>query len=151
MTRADILSAMKTRFTAITKAGGYNYTVSKCGLYDVVPQAKSTNLFVSIIDKGQALVQENFSAVNPEDMILSVDIIGRLRVPVTGVETNYTLAPAKIVEDIRRSIGTDDTWGGKAFYTKYIEDSTDIQTGEQVIIQTTISIEIQFRVSKWSN
>ena len=53
--------------------------------------------------------------------------------------------------DIRRAIGTDDTWGGKAFITNYVGDTTEIQFGDTVIVQSTISLEIQFRVSKWSN
>jgi len=151
MTRADILNAMKQRFTAITTGSGYNYTVSKCGLFDVIPTPKSTNLFISIIDKGQTFVQANYGASNPEDLTLDVDVICRIRVSGTGQETNYTLAPAKMVADIRRAIGTDDTWGGKAFITNYVGDTTEIQFGDTVIVQSTISLEIQFRVSKWSN
>ena len=151
MTRADILNAMKARFTAMSTGSGYNYTVSKCGLFDVIPTPKSTNLFVSIVDKGQSLIEANYGGVNPDDLEMEVDIICRLRVPGTGQETNYTLAPAKMTADIRRAIGTDDTWGGKAFLTKYIQDTSDIQFGETIIVQSTVTIAVQFRVLKWSN
>ncbi len=151
MTRADILNAMRQRFATISTASGYNYNVSKAALFDVTPTARSTNLFISIIDKGQTLIGENYGSINPDDLEIEVDIVCRLRVPTTGVETNYTLAPAKMAADIRRSIGTDDTWGGKAFLTKYISDSTEIQAGETVIVQTTVTVTVQFRVSKWSN
>ena len=151
MIRADILSNMKTRFAAITKAGGYNYTVSKAALFDVIPTAKSTTVFVSIIDNGITSIGANIGGVNPEDFELSVTVICRLRVPVTGVETDYTLAPAKMSEDIRKSIGTDDTWTGKAFLTVYESDTTDFSIGDVVVVQTSISLKIQFRVSKWSS
>jgi len=151
MTRADILNAMKARFTAITTGSGYNYTVSKCGLFDVIPTPKSTNLFVSIIDKGQTLLNNSYNGVSPEDMELDVDVVCRIRVSGTGQETNYTLAPAKMAADIRRAIGTDDTWGGKAFSTKYISDTSEFQFGDTVIAQTTVTLTVQFRVSKWSN
>lgn len=151
MTRADILNAMKQRFATISTAGGYNYTVAKAALFDVTPTPRSTNLFISIVDKGQTLIGENFGTLNPDDLEIEVDIVCRLRVPTTGQETNYTLAPAKMAADIRRSIGTDDTWGAKAFLTKYQSDSTEIQAAETVIVQSTVTVTVQFRVSKWSN
>ena len=151
MTRQDILTAMKQRFGTISTASGYNYNVVKAALFDIYPTPKSTALFVSIFDKGQTLLNGNFNGANPDDLEIEVDIICRLRVPTTGTETDYTLAPAKMAADIRKAIGTDDTWGGKAFYTRYISDTSEIQMGEAVIVQSTVTVAVQFRVSKWSN
>ncbi|MBK8663237.1 MAG: hypothetical protein IPN18_16150 [Ignavibacteriales bacterium] len=63
MIRADILNAMKQRFATISTAGGYNYTVAKAALFDVTPTPRNTNLFISIVDKGQTLINENLEVL----------------------------------------------------------------------------------------
>ena len=151
MKRLDILKAMRSRFATISKASGYNYTVSKCGLFDVVPVAKSTNLFVSVFDRGQTRLEVNYGAGAPEDLELDVDVICRMRVTKTTQEDDYTAAVSRMVEDIRRSVGTDDTWGGLAFKTDYVQDTADIQAAQEIIVQATISLKVQFRVNQWSN
>lgn len=151
MKRLDILKAMKTRFQTITQGAGYNYTVSKAGLFDVVPATRSNNLFISIVDRGQTLLERSYGAGAPEDLELDIDVVCRLRVSKTAQESDYTAAASRIVEDIRKTVGVDDTWGGLAHMTTYVQDIPDIQTGQEVIVQVTVSLKVQFRVLKWSN
>ena len=151
MTRQDILNAMRIRFSAISQAGGYNYNVTKCTLSPIAPELRSVNLYIGVIDRGQELVENNFGTNGPDDLVLDVDVETKIKITKTTQETNYTLAHGKMVADIRKAIGVDETWGGKALMTDYIQDTADIQPGDSIIVQSTISLKIQFRVSKWSN
>jgi hypothetical protein len=151
MIRQDILNAMRERFTAISTGNGYNYNVAKCTLSPVIPEPRLVNLYVGIIDRGQEIIKNNFGSNGPEDMILDVDVETKIRISKTMQEPNYTLAHGKMVADIRKAAGVDDTWGGKALLTNYIQDKTDIQFGDAIIVQSIISFKIQFRVSRWSN
>ncbi len=151
MKRLDILKAMKARFITISKAGGYNYNVSKCGLFDVLPTPKSTNLFISVIDRGQTLLEQSYGAGAPEDMELDVDVVCRMRITKTTQETDYTAAASRIVEDIRRAVGSDDTWGGLALKTDFVQDIPEVQAGQEIIGQVTVALKVQFRVNSWSN
>ena len=142
---------MRTRYNAITAAGGYNYSVSKAGLYDVVPVAKSRNLFVSVIDRGQTRLGISYGTNAPEDLELDVDVVCRMRISPTTQETDWTAAFSRITEDIRRATGTDDTWGGLALKTEFVQDIPEVQAGQEIIVQVTVSLKVQFRVNSWSN
>ena len=147
MKDSDIISAMIARFSAITAGADYNYTYDN--IDDKFPQAgaaledgegKNININQSF--------EENLGELSQGNQVLQ-DVKMTVEINLLGAGSSADIR--KMKADIMKSIGEDLTWGGNAFYTKFISaqyNKKDIY--EHKISDLTITIEVQYRQYAWA-
>lgn len=143
----QIIQAIKTRFSAITAGGDYNYSYPK--VYDNFPNIAAieadTLIAINIretdeaLDGTRELVNDTLHDIR---FTVLIDIVGR----------GYTAAQIrKMKGDIYKSIGQDLTWGGLAFHTEFVNARRNGRDAYgNIISDWTIEIDIIFRKNAWS-
>lgn len=142
-----IIEAMKTRFAAITSGANYYTTFDK--VVDNMPgnhsYDKDLTKIINIRETNDTLLEEQESSSVLHDIGLDIDI--------DVIAKGSAVADIrKMKADILKSINTDLTWSGNAFYTIYRgsqRNKTD-QYGNK-IADLTISITVQYRKNAWSS
>lgn len=143
----EIIQAIKTRFEAITQGTEYNFTPEK--VYDNFPDAaaiEKDKLYILNIRE----TNETLNDVREGPSYPLQDI--RFTVLIDIITRGYTAAQVrKIKSDIYKSIGQDDTWGGLAIQTYFVNARRNGRDAyENVISDWSIEIDIVYRKNEWS-
>jgi hypothetical protein len=140
-----LLEAIKTRLEAVTATGGsyYNTLLNKVFVNKATP-FESTG--INIRDDADQLNGEFISSTDLEDLEMDVEI----DVYAMGSTDYWNILKYKA--DILKAIGTDLTFSGAAYHTKYIgyqRNKVDQQGNK--LGDLTIRIKIFYRKNAWSN
>jgi hypothetical protein len=143
----EIITAMKTAFTAVTAGTEYYNTFSAVydnfpGDYSKYPAGK--NKIINIRESSDDLAMVQTSGDLLHDILLTIDI--------DIIAKNTAAADLrKMKADVLKCIGNNDTWGGRAFYTNY-QGMTRNKTNHMgdLISDCTITIAIHYRKNAWS-
>lgn len=143
-----IMAAIKTRLTAITAGANYYTTFNK--VYDNFPGIasveKAQTKIINLRDLSEEKIGEASEAstqLHDVEMTVEIDVIAK--------DTDAANI-RKMKADILKSIGTDLTWSGAAFHTKYIGSQRNRRDAYgNIISDLTITIGIQYRKNAWSN
>lgn len=138
--RQDIVSAIKSRFAALTTGGGYHNTLTgKVFLF--FGRTAEAETLIDVRDTTQRIEDLSGTKWN-RTMSVSINIT------VVG-GTSDELGRA-LIEDMYHAIGTDRTWGGLAIETVALGDSLDVEQEEKRVTGATVNIEILYRTGAWA-
>jgi hypothetical protein len=142
--RQQILSAIKTRFAAITTANGYQTNIGPSQT-EHHPTTKDVAELPShdIRDETEETDGSKRNAGTYERR-LKVTVIAEL------VETDSTAAKArKALEDMIRAVGVDSKWGGLARYTIPLDDEVTVDEDGQLIGAARLTFEVIYDRKPW--
>ena len=140
--RQRIVDAIDTRFKAIKKTGGYATDIGNHVFW-----WKESTLQVSDLpgmncrDKSP----EKELGCGVEDNILPIEI----EAGVSGSTTPAELR--KIVADINKAIGVDETWGDLAQTTDLKEDSISLTQNENKVGLVTLTMTIEYTLVRFDD
>ncbi len=139
--REQIVNAIANRFRQITVANGYNT--------DVGNSVYVWNDSPFSVDELPALnIRDESSDI--EDLTNSTERV-RLTVRVDIVVSNSDPIPTirAILQDIRKAVAVDETWGGLALYTAMVGDEIDSVSAEDVIASAFMKFYVVYDVPRW--
>jgi hypothetical protein len=145
MKRADIISAMQTRFQGILTTGGYH---SNLGLHVYVGKTSDFDENqvpgLSLIDAENTVDQESLNGSGSfYDQWLGVKIV----LAVAG-STSLTLV-REMIADVYKAIGVDHTWGGLAHYTNVTKDALAVTQEDRKIAGADIDVMVYYRTTRF--
>lgn len=142
-TRQDIIDAIDTRLKTIKTTAGYKTNAGN-NVFDWLDRDLADSELDAIIyrDKSSVMDMSDF-----DSKISSVIV----EIEVKTKSTTTTAAQVrKMIEDVYKAIGTDETWGGLALQTMPKTDDINVQQSDKITGSGTIMIEIQYESTKWS-
>lgn len=142
----EIIQALKTRLGSIQTGSNYKFTPNTVfdNFPDIAAYGEDESYVLNIRDVSDENSLESISSDDLQDISLGVEI--------DIVARGFT--PAQVREmkaDVLKAIGSDTTFGGLAFHTKYLGAQKNKRDAYgQVITGWTIMIEIHYRKTAWS-
>lgn len=134
--RADLISALDTRFKTILTTAGYNTNLGanvKHWQTEDIPEASCPALIYSDASDNQEL--EAFDEIR-HDLAVTID----LKYVVSDIDDVYDG-----IEDVPAAIGTDPSFGGLATGTLPIGNELDVSgDGQTIIVTAKINIVITY-------
>ena len=141
--RQQIITALDTRLKAIKVSGGYQ-TNAGLHVFDWLDRDLADAELDAIVyrDTNNNIISEGFDYYE-----------NRMRVEIEAKAKSAATTAAqvrKIIKDIYKAIGTDETFGGLAHYSEPVSDALDIQQADKIAGSATVIIEIIYVAQKWS-
>lgn len=141
--RQQIITALDTRLRTITIANGYK-TNAGAHVFDWLDRDLADSELDAIVyrDTNNNIISEGFDYYE-----------NRMRVEIEAKAKSAATTAAqvrKIIEDIYKAIGTDETFGGLAHYSEPVSDALDIQQADKIAGSATVTIEVVYVAQKWS-
>lgn len=140
--RQNIMTAVDGRLKIITTANGYN-TNAGAHVFDWLDRDLADSELDAIIyrDKSNEISDSGFGTV-----INTVTV----EIEVKTKSASTTAAQVrKMIEDVYKAIGTDDTWGGLALTTIPQTDEIDLSQVEKIAGSAMIIVKIQYNTATW--
>lgn len=140
--RQQIMSALDTRLKLIKTTGGYKTNAGN-NVFDWLDRDLDDSELDAIVyrDPANEIIEETFSQVSNK---LRVEIDAKTK------STSTTAAQIrKIIEDIYKALGTDETFGGLAYQTSPASETIEIRQQDKIMASATIAIDIYYIVTKW--
>lgn len=142
-TRQSIITALEARMRTILTANGYK-TNAGAHVFDWLDRDLADAELDAIVyrDTNNNIISEGFDYYE-----------NRLRVEIEAKAKSAATTAAqvrKIIKDIYKAIGTDETFGGLAHYSEPVSDALDIQQADKIAGSATVIIEIIYVAQKWS-
>ena len=142
--RQQIMDAVKARLQNITVANGYMTNLGN-NVYEWKETAFAENEMPGI-DYRDALCERFSSVLNRFRWRLSVGI------EIATQNSTAVSDVRKMIADVYKVIGTDDTWGGLAIITEQPEsDEMRVTKEERFIAGALIGVFIIYETSLWEN
>lgn len=141
--RQQIITALDTRLRTITTANGYLTNVGQ-RVFDWLDRDLADTELDAIVyrDPANEISQETFS---------QVDNRVRVEIEVKTKSASTTAAQVrKLIEDVYKAIGIDETFGGLAHEAQPVSENIDIQQADKIMGSATVVIEIYYVSTKWS-
>lgn len=141
--RQQIITALDTRLRTITIANGYK-TNAGAHVFDWLDRDLADTELDAIVyrDPANEISQETFS---------QVDNRVRVEIEVKTKSASTTAAQVrKLIEDVYKAIGIDETFGGLAHEAQPVSENIDIQQADKIMGSATVVIEIYYVSTKWS-
>jgi len=140
--RQQIITALDTRLKTILVVNDYKTNAGQ-HVFDWEDRDLDDSELEAIIyrDPGNGRTQATVVEFDNK-MVVEIEVKAK-----AGVETAKRIR--KMIEDVFRAIGTDETWGGLADCTTPVGEKIDIQKSDKIIGAGTIFIEIEYRTEKW--
>ncbi|MCK9570060.1 hypothetical protein M0R72_14045 [Candidatus Pacearchaeota archaeon] len=142
--RQQIITAIDTRLRTITVANSYT-TNAGAHVYDWLDRDLADTELDAIIYRDRSDVIEH----NLTDAFTH-----RLRVEIDARSKNAASTAAqirKIIDDIYKAIGVDDTWGGLAQDTSMPTNvEMAIEQADKIMGGASFTIEIEYDAAKWT-
>lgn len=142
--RQQIITALDTRLKTITTANGYKTNAGR-NVFDWLDRDLADTELDAIIYRD---VSNQFQA----------DYFGgtgnRLRIEIEGRTKQASTTAAqirKIVDDIYKAVGTDETFGGLACETIPVSDELNIQQADKIMALATVILDVYYLGAKWTN
>lgn len=140
--RQQIITALDTRLKTITTANSYK-TNAGAHVFDWLDRDLADSELDAIIyrDKQNEITDSGFGTV-----INTVTV----EIEVKTKSASTTAAQVrKMIEDVYKAIGTDDTWGGLALTTNPQTDEIDLSQVEKIAGSALIVIKIEYNTNAW--
>lgn len=148
--RQNIISALIAALEGITIENGYNTdagnNVAEWKTYDSDPAEDGDTIVVHDIRCEPSTDAESESDDNARDYDfkkLTVNII----LLTCGKDAPQTLR--LMIDDVCKAIGSDDSFGGIADNTEWINDQTDVDKKSKTYGGTLYALAISYRCSRW--
>ncbi len=145
----DIIDRTKTRLQGIKKTAGY-YT--DAGSYvEEWRDVPLTDLTMHLNVKDGPETIDSVGAAGPLGVwnrTLHVRVICECAKPADGTDAFDLLG--KLVADVVKAVGVDQTWGGIALYTEIDQGKPEMQQTERKIAAQTITLAIYYRTAPGS-
>lgn len=141
--RQSIITALDTRLRTITIANGYQTNAGQ-RVFDWLDRDLADTELDAIVyrDPANEISQETFSQV---DNRVRVEIEVKTKsASTTGAQVR------KLIEDVYKAIGTDETFGGLAHEAQPVSENIDIQQADKIMGSATLVIDIYYMTTKWS-
>lgn len=141
--RQQIITALDTRLRTITTANGYLTNVGQ-RVFDWLDRDLADTELDAIVyrDPANEISQETFS---------QVDNRVRVEIEVKTKSASTTAAQVrKLIEDVYKAIGIDETFGGLAHEAQPVSENIDIQQADKIMGSATVVIDIYYMTTKWS-
>lgn len=147
MKRADIITAMQTRFQAIRTTDPVPYHTD-LGLHvfagKTMPFDENEVPGISIMDVGRQLLDEKIDQTgNVQDHLLECEI----KLECAGGTALATLR--QMIADVYRAIAIDDKWGGLAHQTLDGGDRLDVDQEDRKIGGAIITVFVHYRTTRF--
>ncbi len=141
--RQKIISAIDTRLKSILIAGGYETDIGQ-NVWDWRAESLEEDNLPALIyrDTGTETEFGTFTTFTHK-MTVNIMVAVSSTTPMTTIR--------KIIADIDRAIGMDDTWGGLALMTIKISDESQVEIDEVKFAGCQVVIEITFRTTAWND
>lgn len=142
-TRQDIVDAIDTRLKTIKTTAGYKTNAGN-NVFDWLDRDLADSELDAIIyrDKSSVMDMSDFDS-KMSSVIVEIEV-------KTKSTTTTAAQVRKMIEDVYKAIGTDETWGGLALQTMPKTDDINVQQSDKITGSGTIMIEIQYESAKWS-
>lgn len=142
-TRQDIIDAIDTRLKTIKTTAGYK-TNAGTNVFDWLDRDLADSELDAIIYRDRNNVMDMADFDSKMNTVV-VEIVVK-----TKSTTTTAAQVRKMIEDVYKAIGTDETWGGLALQTIPRTDEIDVQLSDKITGSGTITIEIQYESTKWA-
>lgn len=141
--RQQIITALDTRLRTITIANGYHTNAGQ-RVFDWLDRDLADTELDAIVyrDPANEILQETFNQIN-----------NRVRVEIEVKTKSASTTGAqvrKLIEDVYKAIGTDETFGGLAHEAQPVSENIDIQQADKIMGSATVVIDIYYMTTKWS-
>jgi len=144
--RQQIIDTIKTKLAAIKTANGY-YTNIGDNVFEWKANPMETSKLpgVEVRDTEETLLSaESQSTYNLHDFMMTVEL------KVLCAESTPTATVRKMIIDVYKLIGANLTWSDYAIYTYLISNAIDLDQQNKLIAGATITIQIYYRTTAWS-
>jgi hypothetical protein len=144
--RHRIMQAVKTRFQAILKSGGYATNLGQAVKEWRDPPLPSGSADTLIIkDSSCNSASSTTGSTQYQEHIL--DVHASL---ITGSSASLTPAELRmLIADLQKAIGVDPTWGGLAKRTLPAGDEFTIEHADKIVGEALFKFKIVFRTKSW--
>lgn len=141
-TRQQIITALDTRLKTILVTGGYNSDAGE-NVFDWLDRDLDDSELDALIyrDKSNNADMNDFDSVSNK-VIVEIEVKTK-SASTTGAQVR------KMIEDVYKAIGTDETFGGLALGTMPQGEIIDIRQSDKITGSATITIEIEYESTKW--
>lgn len=140
--RQNIITAIDGRLKIITTANSYKTNIGQ-HVFDWLDRDLADSELDALIyrDKSNEISDTGFGAVMNT---VTVEI------EVKTKSSSTTAAQVrKMIEDVYKAIGTDDTWGGLALSTIPEADVIELSQAEKIAGSAIIIVKIQYYTNNW--
>ena len=143
--RQQIMTAIDTAFQAIQVTNGYETDIGlKVFEWKSTAVAQADTPCLIWRDTECALSTENV-AIGQQEHMLTVEA---QIIPAPGVTT--PVEARKMVADILKAIGVDESWGGLAQHTYNVSNDFEVEQKERILGSILITFQVEFRTARWS-
>jgi hypothetical protein len=134
---------MDSRFSAILTTGGYE-----------------TNIGTNVVDwPVEPFTDEELPVLTYKDVTVETEVesfvgfANRMTVIITAAVTSTTPMAQirKIIADVDKAIGIDQTWGGLALMTERVGDESEATIQEKKFTGCSITVVVTFRNIAWND
>jgi hypothetical protein len=141
--RQQIITALDTRLKLIKTTGGYKTNAGN-NVFDWLDRDLADTELDAIIYRDRTDdIQHNLIDVYTHKVRVEIEAKAK-----SAATTASQIR--KIMDDILKAIGVDDTWGGLAQDTNPLSTEIDIQKSDKIAGEAKINIEIEYDASKWT-
>lgn len=143
-TRQSIMEALDTRLKTIKTTAGYK-TNAGTNVFDWLDRDLADTELDAIIyrDKSGSRAQVSMSGKTRNSIMVEIEV-------KTKQSTGTAARVRNILEDVMKSVGTDEKFTSLCSITKPGDDEIDIQQAEKTIGSGRITINIEYETEKWS-
>lgn len=138
--RQQIVDAVKTRFQAITVAGGYETNIGNNVFeWRDIPSVmvEENDMPCVLVRDPRTEITQRVSKVQDHDLTIEAAV-------VTATAT-IPVQVRKMIADIYKAIGVDRTWGGKALDTLPVKDEMGVEHAGKRFGGATVTFTIRHR------
>lgn len=141
--RQSIMTALDTRLKTIKTTAGYKTNAGN-NVFDWLDRDLADTELDAIVyrDPANEILQETFNQIN-----------NRVRVEIEVKTKSASTTGAqvrKLIEDVYKAIGTDETFGGLAHEAQPVSENIDIQQADKIMGSATVVIDIYYMTTKWT-
>ncbi len=139
--REQVVNAMADRFRQILTTNGYNTDVgNSVHIWKDTPFSVEELPALNLRDESSDI----------EDLTNASEIV-RLNIRTDIVVSNSDPIPTirAILEDIRKAISVDETFGGLVLYTRMVGDEIDSVSKEDLIASAFVRLYTVYEVPRW--
>ena len=140
--REQVVNAVADRFRQILTVNGYNTDVGNS-----VYVWKDTPF--SVDDELPALNIRDESSEIEEHTNVSEIVRLNIRVDIVTANNNPIPTIRAILEDVRKAISVDETFGGLVLYTRMVGDEIDSVSKEDLIASAYVRLYTVYEVPRW--
>lgn len=141
MVREQIVDAIADRFRQITTASGYNTDVgNSVYVWHHSPFSVDELPALNLRDESSD-IEALTNSTERVRLTIRVDIVVSNSNPIPTIRA--------ILQDIRKAVAVDETWGGLALYTVMVGDEIDSVSAEDIIASAFAKFYVFYDVPRW--